>query len=35
MTHNIIKVRTNSTKTLITLVEDLNEDEIKDIIPIL
>ena len=35
MTHNIVKVRTNSTKTLITLAEDLSAAEVKEILPIL
>jgi hypothetical protein len=35
MTHNIVKVRTNSTKTLITLADELTSDETKDIVPIL
>ncbi len=29
MAHNIVKVRTNSTKTLITLADELTQDEIK------
>ena len=35
MSHSIIKVRTNSTKTLLNLAEDLEEDEIKDLLPLL
>lgn len=35
MTHNIVKVRTNSTKTLLTLAEDLTPAEVKEIVPIL
>ena len=35
LSHSIIKVRTNSTKTLLNLAEDLEEDEIKDLLPLL
>lgn len=33
--HPIIKVRTNSTKTLLSLTDDLTECEIKELLPLL
>lgn len=35
LSHSVLKVRTNSTKTLITLAEDLSEEEIKELLPLL
>ena len=35
LSHSIIKVRTNSTKTLINLAEDLEGEEIKEMLPLL
>lgn len=35
LSHSIVKVRTNSTKTLISLAEDLVEEEVKELLPML
>lgn len=35
LSHSIVKVRTNSTKTLVGLAEDLEEDEVKELLPLL
>jgi hypothetical protein len=35
LTHSIVKVRTNSTKTLLSLWEELTADEIRDLVGIL
>ena len=35
LSHSILKVRTNSTKTLISLSADLLKDEIKELLPLL